>query len=443
MPSRLKQAYRHEFIAAKEAFAAGDLDRSFRYFERAHILGQRFFWAHLITHVWMLRIALARMDSREIIGQVVRMIATVPGYLFGWIPVGNTGGANVSALKPMPVPSDLSEHFVGYSVWRGVRLRLFIICGLALAALAWWHVGLQRRIALLDVEWSKRQVTRLAPFGSTASLRVLPLVNWHAARGDLQTEAGVSLLVRTDQNTVLFDVGWNSAGQRVSPLQQNMKALGVTDAEIDTIFISHRHHDHVGGRRWERAESFSLGGEQEPLRASKAFAPVAMHYPGLSVDTLDRPRAVRPAIASTGPIDRELALGRVSEQAMVVHLAGRGLVVFVGCGHQTVTRLLAVVQEAFAEPVYALIGDLHYPVPAGRRSFAGLDLQRLFASGRGPFQQIDMADVQRDLEAIKRGVTGLVAMGGHDTSDEVLALFASVLGSRFRRIEVGSEILLP
>jgi hypothetical protein len=24
-----------------------------------------------------------------------------------WVPVGNTGGANVSAARPMPVPSDL------------------------------------------------------------------------------------------------------------------------------------------------------------------------------------------------------------------------------------------------------------------------------------------------------------------------------------------------
>jgi hypothetical protein len=24
-----------------------------------------------------------------------------------WVPVGNTGGANVSAMRPMPVPSDL------------------------------------------------------------------------------------------------------------------------------------------------------------------------------------------------------------------------------------------------------------------------------------------------------------------------------------------------
>lgn len=443
MPRNLKQAYRQEFAAAKQAYAAHDYDGAFRRFERAHILGQRYFWAHLIAHWWMFRIAVARMDGREIFGQIVRMVATVPGYLFGWIPVGNTGGANVSALKPMPIPSDLSEHFVGYSVWRGVRLRLLIAFGLAVAMLAWWHFGLQRRMAVLDAQWAQRHVTQIAPFGTTARVRILPLVNWHAARADLQTEAGVSRLVRTDHNTVLFDVGWNGEERRVSPLQHNMKALGVSASAVDTIFISHSHHDHVGGRRWELAGSFSLGGEPVRLDASKVFTPVPMTYPRLSVETVEVPRPLRPAIASTGPIQRELAIGRIGEQAMAVHLADRGLIVFVGCGHQTLAKLLALVNEAFSAPIYGLVGDLHYPIPAGRRSFAGIDLQRVFASGRGPFAPIDMTDVHRDLALIKHVVVGPVALGGHDTSDEVLALFARELGPRFRRVEVGSEIVFP
>lgn len=249
-----------------------------------------------------------------------------------------------------------------YSVWRGVRFRVLIAFSIALAMLAWWHSGFQRRIALLDAQWAQRHVTQLVPFGTTAGLRILPLVNWHAARADLHTEAGVSLLVSTDHNTVLFDVGWNSEDRRVSPLQHNMKALGVSASAVDTIVISHSHHDHVGGRRWELAGSFSLGGEQEPLHASKAFAPVPMTYPRLSVETVEGPRPLRPAIASTGPIQRELAIGRIGEQAMVVHLADRGLIVFVGCGHQTLAKLLALVNEAFSAPIYGLVGDLHYPV---------------------------------------------------------------------------------
>jgi Protein of unknown function (DUF3703) len=30
-----------------------------------------------------------------------------------WVPLGNTGGANVSALKPMPIPDDLKQVLFG------------------------------------------------------------------------------------------------------------------------------------------------------------------------------------------------------------------------------------------------------------------------------------------------------------------------------------------
>ena len=56
----------------------------------------------------MLKIGFGRKDIREIFGQIIRMIAVFPASLFGWVPVGNTGGANVSALKPMPIPHDLA-----------------------------------------------------------------------------------------------------------------------------------------------------------------------------------------------------------------------------------------------------------------------------------------------------------------------------------------------
>ena len=54
----------------------------------------------------MLGIAWQRRDLREIPGQLTRIVAAA---LFSrlWVPVGNTGGANVSAMRPMPVPPDL------------------------------------------------------------------------------------------------------------------------------------------------------------------------------------------------------------------------------------------------------------------------------------------------------------------------------------------------
>jgi hypothetical protein len=51
--------------------------------------------------------ALRRRDGHELVGQVFRMIVAAPGSMTGKYPVGNTGGADVSAFTPMPIPDDL------------------------------------------------------------------------------------------------------------------------------------------------------------------------------------------------------------------------------------------------------------------------------------------------------------------------------------------------
>jgi len=111
MTPKLRTAFDIEITHSRRAYQAGDLDAAFHHLERAHILGQRYFLPHLQTHVAMLWIGWRRRDSREIFGQIIRMLAVAPAAIFRWVPIGNTGGANVSALKPMPIPADLAEYF--------------------------------------------------------------------------------------------------------------------------------------------------------------------------------------------------------------------------------------------------------------------------------------------------------------------------------------------
>ncbi len=106
MNDALRAAYLSELEATDAALAGGDFDAAFRHLERAHILSQRFTLQHVHVHWRMFRLGMAVRDGREIGGQLTRMIAAA---LFSriWIPEGNTGRANVSALRPMPVPDDL------------------------------------------------------------------------------------------------------------------------------------------------------------------------------------------------------------------------------------------------------------------------------------------------------------------------------------------------
>ncbi|HKU14322.1 MAG TPA: DUF3703 domain-containing protein [Steroidobacteraceae bacterium] len=102
----LLTAYRNELHAGYLSMEAGDFAAAFRHFERAHILGQRRTLLHVRAHVAMLRVAWRRSDRKELAGQLKRIVAAA---LFSriWVPEGNTGGANVSAVERMPIPEDL------------------------------------------------------------------------------------------------------------------------------------------------------------------------------------------------------------------------------------------------------------------------------------------------------------------------------------------------
>ena len=108
MHSELKPSYIAELEATRRAEGAGDFQTAFTHLERAHILSQKYALAHAATHLRMLRLGWRTRDFREVLGQLTRTIAAL---VFSriWVPVGNTGRANVSAFAPMPVPEDLAE----------------------------------------------------------------------------------------------------------------------------------------------------------------------------------------------------------------------------------------------------------------------------------------------------------------------------------------------
>jgi hypothetical protein len=107
LPARLS-AYRTTIQDARAAYSAGDLDGCFRLLERAHILGQPWVVPHTVSHWLMLKVGWRRKDGREVRGQLMRLAAGGLLSLVGWLPEGNTGGADVSPVRPMPLPADLA-----------------------------------------------------------------------------------------------------------------------------------------------------------------------------------------------------------------------------------------------------------------------------------------------------------------------------------------------
>jgi len=112
---RLATAWDRERLASAEALRRNDLPTAWAHLERAHIVSQPMAVRHVRTHLAMLRFAVRTRRRHEVAGQLFRTVVAAPGTWAGRYPVGNTGGADVSAFAPMPIPVDLQMLFASNS----------------------------------------------------------------------------------------------------------------------------------------------------------------------------------------------------------------------------------------------------------------------------------------------------------------------------------------
>lgn len=109
IPAALKPFFNKELADAANNFAQNNLQQSWQHLERAHILGQPYPYHHSLVHWKMLVFALRIKNIHEIVGQIPRLLVGGVKSFVGKIPVGNTGGANVPPLQPMPIPDELQR----------------------------------------------------------------------------------------------------------------------------------------------------------------------------------------------------------------------------------------------------------------------------------------------------------------------------------------------
>ncbi len=215
----------------------------------------------------------------------------------------------------------------------------------------------------------------------------------------LIAEAGFSALVRVEKNgrerTLLFDTGVSPTGA-----VENMRRLGLSLRDVEVIVLSHGHWDHVTGME---GVARTLGRAGLPVMIHPEFwGRRRISFPGL--DPAELPSTSRSALEGagfeivedrrpsflldgsvliTGEVDRttEFETGFrgheafrdggwqpdpliLDDQAMVLRLPERGLVVISGCGHSGIVNTVRYAQKLTGQrEIAAIIGGFHLSGP--------------------------------------------------------------------------------
>ncbi len=273
------------------------------------------------------------------------------------------------------------------------------------------------------------------------TLEVLPLIDWYAARGDLETENGVSYLIRADDTTILFDLGRGRKGEQEPPLLRNMARLGIDPAEIDFVVLSHPHGDHLGGFKNQFFHRAIVRGKNDRLAGKPVYATVPLKLTQGSSTVIQAPRILAPGIATTGPLPRALfVMGYVQEQALAIHVKGKGMMLLIGCGHPGVEAIVERAEQVFATPVYGVIGGLHFPVTDDRVYIGPFRFQQLLGSPNPPWRPIGKEAVYRTLAYLKAKGIHYIAPSAHDTCDWSLHTFEEAFGNEYHSLKVGERL---
>jgi len=298
----------------------------------------------------------------------------------------------------------------------------------------------KRNLHLADSIWqSDQQNLKRLDIGETEKFEFIPLVDWFTANDSLIGESGVAYLIRTDETTILFDLGLNTKNTDPSPLLHNMSKLGITVDDIDIIVISHNHGDHIGGSRWNSSNSFSLTNHQLDLNDMSVFTPNEMTYPGLNPKHTPKPVKISEGVATIGVIHKPSFVIDIAEQALAVNVKDKGIIVISGCGHQSMKNILERTGILFNEPVYGILGGFHYPMKEERNITW---LYKYLVVDKLPWERLTVEDIYQNINLLKSYNVNLVGISGHDSSNESIELFKKEFGDKYVDIIVGQKITI-
>jgi hypothetical protein len=109
IPKDLKVAYNKELDLYRMYLCENNFGKAWYHLERSHIIGQSYPLEHSYSHWLMLKFGFKQKNVKEVFGQLLRLVFGGWKSFINHVPIGNTGGANVPPLKPLPIPEDIKK----------------------------------------------------------------------------------------------------------------------------------------------------------------------------------------------------------------------------------------------------------------------------------------------------------------------------------------------
>ncbi len=191
-------------------------------------------------------------------------------------------------------------------------------------------------------------------FGQTVELSEIPvstmkitiLYDNYVYLEGTESDWGFSCLIETGGQQILFDTG-----TRPDVLYKNIGIAGVDVSTLDQIFISHNHHDHIGGLTKILDEKTDIPVHLPYFKDKELSNWVAAKGSKPISDV--KPYKVSDNVWSSGTMGDQ-----IPEQCIVVNHE-KGLIVVVGCSHPGISYMLEKIRKDFGKDIYAVLGGFH------------------------------------------------------------------------------------
>jgi 7,8-dihydropterin-6-yl-methyl-4-(beta-D-ribofuranosyl)aminobenzene 5'-phosphate synthase len=215
----------------------------------------------------------------------------------------------------------------------------------------------------------------------------------------LRKDWGFACLVEGLEKTLLFD-----AGRYDDLFMANLAALKVEPEQIDALFISHDHPDHIGG-------SLKLLGLRPQIDVAlvdsfRSGYKKRVRKAGAVLTEIDQPQVVFGDCLSTG----EMKSAVKREHALVIP-TDEGAILITGCAHPGVVEMAARAKKISGQEVLLVAGGFHLMMDSG-------------------------ASIQKIAAQLKElGVRYLAP--SHCSGGEALKILANLYGNRFLKSGLG------